>query len=103
VVTAVTTTTAPVTTPTTTPKTVKVPVVKTYSVIAGTYRTQARADKRLATITAKGVTGLTVDKIGKTARTTRYRVEETGLTRVAAKTLWKQLRKAHFFAFFTAR
>jgi cell division protein FtsN len=93
----------PKATSTTTPKPVTTPVTKTYTVVAGTFRTQALADKRLASITAKGINGLSVVKIGKTARSTRFRVEETGLARADAKTLWKQLRKAHFFAYYTAR
>jgi len=90
------------TTPTTTPKTTKVAVVKTYTVVAGTFRTQALADKRLAAITAKGINGLSVVKIGKTVRSTRFRVEESAMARADAKGLWKQLHKAHFFAYYTA-
>ena len=89
-------------TTTTTPKPATTPATKTYTVVAGTFRTQAQADKRLAAITAKGINGLSVVKIGKTAKSTRFRVEETGLARADAKTLWKQLRKAHFFAYYTA-
>jgi cell division protein FtsN len=98
----VTATTAPKTTTTTTPKPATAPATKTYTVVAGTYRTQAKADKRLAAITAKGINGLSVVQIGKTAKSTRFRVEETGLARADARTLWKQLRKAHFFAYYTA-
>jgi cell division protein FtsN len=88
----------------TTPKSAKATIAKTYTVIAGTFRTQAQADKRLAAITTKDptITGMSVVKIGKTARSTRYRVEQTGMTHADAKALWKLLRKAHFFAFFTA-
>jgi cell division protein FtsN len=103
-VTSAPTTTAPKkTTATTTPKPATTPSTKTYTVVAGTFRTQAQADKRVAAITAKGINGLSVVQIGKTAKSTRFRVEETGLARTDAKTLWKQLRKAHFFAYFTAR
>jgi cell division protein FtsN len=98
---APTTTTAP-TTPTTTAKAATTPATKTYTVVAGTYRTQAQADKHVAAITAKGINGLSVVQIGKTAKSTRFRVEATGLARADAKTLWKQLRKAHFFAYYTA-
>jgi cell division protein FtsN len=100
------TATTPKTTPTTTttPKTATAPVAATYTVVAGTFRTQAQADKRLAKITAKDatITGMSVVKVGKTAKSTRYRVEQTGMTRADAKTLWKLLRKDHFFAYYTA-
>jgi cell division protein FtsN len=88
----------------TTPKTATAPVAATYTVVAGTFRTQAQADKRLAKITAKDatITGMSVVKVGKTAKSTRYRVEQTGMTRADAKTLWKLLRKDHFFAYYTA-
>jgi cell division protein FtsN len=96
--------TTPTTPPTTTPKTATAPVAKTYTVVAGTFRTQAQADKRLAKITTKDatITGMSVVKIGKTAKSTRYRVEQTGMTRADAKALWKLLRKDHFFAYYTA-
>ena len=86
------TTTAPTTAPTT----------KTYEVIAGTFKTKASADKRLAAITAKSITGLTVVKIGKTAKTTRYRVEQTGLTKTDAKSKEKAIKAAGFHARYVA-
>jgi cell division protein FtsN len=98
---APTATTPKTTTTTTTPKSTT-PATKTYTVVAGTYRTQAKADKHLAAITAKGINGLSVVQIGKTTKSTRFRVEATGLARADAKALWKQLRKAHFFAYYTA-
>lgn len=83
------------------PATTKAPAVTTYTVVAGTFHTQAQADKRLTLITGKGVTGLGVVKTGTTVRSTRYRIEETGMTRLAARTLWRTLRHDHFSAYFT--
>jgi hypothetical protein len=105
-----TTTTVPATTTTTTPKsttsTASTPkaattTAVTYEVIAGTFKTKAGADKRLAAITAKQISGLTIVKLGKTAHTTRYRIEEKGLAKADAKALVKSLRADKFFAFFT--
>lgn len=76
------------------------PATGTYRVVAGTYKTQSKADKRLAAISAKGITGFSVVTVG--TKHIRYVVEQTGLTKVDAKALWKQLRRAHFKAFYTA-
>ena len=98
-----TTTTTPktTTTKTTTSTTSTTKTAITYEVIAGTFKTKAGADKRLAAITAKQISGLTVVKIGKTAHTTRYRIELKGLTKTDAKAMVKSLRADKFFAFFT--
>jgi cell division protein FtsN len=92
---ATTTTTTPKSTTSTTKTTIS------YEVIAGTFKTKAGADKRLAAITAKQISGLAVVKIGKTAHTTRYRIEVKGLTKTDAKAMVKSLRADKFFAFFT--
>ncbi len=107
--TTTTTTTVPATTTTTTPKsttsTASTPkaatTAVTYEVVAGTFKTKAGADKRLAAITAKQISGLTIVKLGKTAHTTRYRIEEKGLAKADAKALVKSLRADKFFALFT--
>ncbi len=105
-----TTTVPPATTTTTTPKSTTstssttktaTKAVTTYEVIAGTFKTKAGADKRLAATTAKKISGLTIVKLGKTTHTTRYRIEMKGLTKTAAKAMVKSLRADKFFAFFT--
>ena len=87
---------------TTTTSTTVATTTKTYEVIAGTFKTKANADKRLALIVAKKITGLTVVKIGKTTATTRYRIEKTGLSKTDAKALVKSLHTSKFFAYFVA-
>ncbi len=100
---ATTTTAAPKKTTTSTTTTTVTTTTKTYEVIAGTFKVKANADKRLALIVAKKVTGLTVVKIGKTTATTRYRIEKTGLSKTDARALVKSLHTDKFFAYFVAR
>lgn len=96
---AKTTTTTPAKTTPATPATpAKTTPAKTttghYEAVAGTFATQAKADKRLAAITAAGITGFEVKEIGK--KNQRYRVEERHLTKSEAKAAVKSLHKAKF-------
>ncbi|MCU1395895.1 MAG: hypothetical protein JWM34_4323 [Ilumatobacteraceae bacterium] len=105
---AVTTTTVKASTSTTTPTSTTVKTTtattatttKKYEVIAGTFKTKAAADKRLAAITKKGITDITEVTLGKTAKTTRYRLEDKGITKVAAKAKVKALHADTFFAYY---
>jgi cell division protein FtsN len=90
-----TTTTHPVVTKTSVAAT---PVVThTYAVLAGTYKTQARADARLATLTGKSITGFSVVASG-TGKRARFRVEDTGMSRTDARKLVKALKGKHITA-----
>jgi len=81
-----TTTAAPAAKATTTKK------ASTYEIIAGTYVHKTSADRRLAAIEKKGVTGLSVVRIGS-KKNIRERVEERGLSRADAKAKVALLKK----------
>lgn len=66
----------------------------TYTVYNGTFHSKANAEARLAKISKKGISGLSVVEIGK--KTKRYRVEEQGLSKTDAVALSKKLASDGF-------
>ena len=86
-----TTTTKVATAATTTPK-----HVLRWRDISGVFRTSASADKRLAALQAKGVTGFQVLALHQAKVKTRFEVEQTFATHTAARAEAAKVRAAGF-------
>jgi cell division protein FtsN len=62
------------------------------TVRAGSFKTKAAADRRLARLTTAGITGFAIVEHG-TGKNHRFRVQQSGLSKADARTAVKSLKK----------